>query len=283
MVWGLVLMACAIAWTGVVPHYASAQSDERIALEVSEVMVLGGIDIALDQIPDLIAVQINSRRDQLDPAVVQRMESAMLEAYAPALLKADARVGVSQHYDAQVFEKARLWLRSPIGVAFTAMEIEAGKEENHAKLVQFVESLPTNPPTRERLVLVSNIIRATETLKTVIDMLVIVAEPILHTVNALAPPEEQRNPDQVEAMLAVMRDNLEEPMGKQIMIRSLFTYRDATEEQLTVYFSFLKSEEGQALYTALNTGIVVALENASERFAADLEQVIGAQATENGQ
>lgn len=267
---GLALTLAALSLT----LAGTAHAQEPAPPEVAEVMVLSGIDAALEQIPALVTAQIESRRPDLPPRVAEKLERALLDAFKPALLKADARAALAGMYEREMFAQGLAWLRAPLGRRITQVEIDAGKEENQGALGAWVEDLMRHAPPKDRIILVADVVRSTDTLATVIEMIVLVAEPILQTLNALKPAEEQRSQEEIRIVLTSMRNSLEQPMGRELLIRSLYTYRDVGDEELKEYGKFLRSPAGQGLYKALNASMLAAIEQAGGRFADGFEAVI---------
>lgn len=245
------------------PEPARAQAPP----EISEALSLAGMDAALDQVPGLIKAQVETRQEDLSSGLAGELERAMLEAFSPALLKADARATLAAQYEPGEFDQGLLWLRSPLGRRIVGLEIAAGKDENQAAMGEWIESIPRNPPSKDRIILVADVVRASDSLTIVIETIVLVAEPILQTLNAAAAEDEKRSPDEIRLLLGVMRDRLEDPMGRQMLLRSLYTYREASDEELSNYAAFLRSEAGQGLYQALNASVIAVLERAGGRFA----------------
>jgi len=270
---GMAAFAVLGAVPGLAPRPAARAGDAPRAA-VSEVMVLAGIDAALDQFPSLIQTQIEARRQDLAPEVAARLERALQDAFKPALLKGDAREMLAAHFQPEVFAEGLPWLRSPLGRRITQLEIDSGKDENQAALGEWVENLPQHPPPKDRIILVADVVRSTDTLTTVIEMIVLVAEPILQTLNAAADEAERRSQEELAVLLNAMRENLGDPIGRQLLLRGMYTYRDVSDADLTAYTAFLRSEAGGALYQALNAGMIAAMEQAGQRFGNSFPSVI---------
>lgn len=272
--WSVTLTAVALAWT--LAGVAGAQQAPGAPQppEVAEVLELAGIDAALEQIPGLVMAQIESRRADMPPGVAGKLEHAMLEAFKPALLKADARAALGGMYEPGLFAQGLVWLRAPLGKRITQFEVDAGKDENQEALGAWVENLMQNAPPKDRIILVADVVRSTDTLATVIDMIVLVAEPIVQTLNALEPVEKQRSQDAIRTVLTSMRNSLEQPMGRQLLVRGMYTYRELSDAEIVSYIQFLRSPAGQGLYKGLNASMLAAIEQAGARFADGFEAVI---------
>jgi hypothetical protein len=257
-------LACAL------PASAQDASPE----DVRELMELSGLNATLAGFPGMASAQARWRAADLPPELAERLDRAMIEAFAPERLRPRVEAVLGQGFRPGEVAKCLEWLRSPLGRRFYALEIAVNAPGQGEQFTEFVRELKSRPPARERIALIGRSLQAMGSVDTYADAAAIVAQPVVVTLDALAPKERRMNAEQILEVLGFFRDLVRPEIEWALAQRAFFAYRDVDDAELRQYVEFLESPPGRSLYAQIRHAMTVALRQSGNEVSKAFSEVV---------
>lgn len=265
------LVACAM-WGGAV--HAAPSADQ--AAQIREVIRLSGLEVQLERIPQQMQAQLDARRDDLKAHVFGRVHDAMADAFHADRLRQSVTDSLSQRADAEKLQQSIDWLKSPIGSRMTALETAASAPDAGGALREYIAQLESQPPTPERVELVKRMSVATGAPDAAMKLMQAMVQGMARALDAAEGG--QSAVAQEEAKQAIAQLEGQRPLIEQgILIKLLFTYRDASDQELMELATFWESDLGRWLNQATVESFITALGQSSEAMARELAPLIQAE------
>lgn len=151
------------------------------------------------------------------------------------------------------------FLNGKVGRHLTEMEVASGDISTQAEEKAWKSKLGESPPPEERIALIVELDRAAW-----VSQVAVETWTIMSTVSALAaaaagPRDEQIGPDQIEQLRDAVRKKIAEPIRQEVLLSMLFTYRNATAEELRAYIDFHETPAGQWYRRAVGSAMLRSL------------------------
>jgi len=241
--------------------------------QVVELMMLSGANRALERVTDLYLPMLELSRDKMPQAVHKGLKNLMLRAFDPRRLNAQYVAALQAGLDEKLLMASSEWLKSPLGLRLTRLEVEASTEEGRKRMETWSKRLGGIPPLRTRFELMLRLVHATNGAVVAAETEVIVKEPIIQTLNATAPEKERQTPERMFAKLVKMRDELLDKKAQLLVTQMLYTYRDVSDDELRRYVVFLESQTGRQYTDRANAAMLAALRESNDWIAARFHQL----------
>lgn len=161
-------------------------------------------------------------------------------------------------------EPSTAWLRTPLAQRMDRLETTAPRPTGEP-FDSFLVSLDEQPPSRGRLKLVEGIDRASRTTDAAVEMQAAMLRALIEGVNRTREPERRLSASEVERAIDSTKKGLSGRAHARVRLALLYTYRDASDEDLAAYLSYLESASGRWLCDVVFESLVAAMKDAAER------------------
>jgi hypothetical protein len=234
---GLLLVLC--AWCGVAA--AQAPSDEL----TRQVIVAINLDAAIQGFPDSIKSAAQQQRlTAPDVAAVDRVTKLMVGAVDAKRVTDSMAAVLKSEASAAELQTLLAWAKTPLGSAILAAERANQGPQRRDNESHFVAGLSANPPPAERI----RLVQAVEAEASLTEQAARLAEEIMRTtvrmISAIRPGSAPSQ-EETDAMLAKFHASVMPMLRQQVMLDTLFDYRELSDEQLSQYVEFLRSDLGK--------------------------------------
>ncbi len=258
----------------------SVDSGPGVPLE--ELMELSGINRMLDQIPGHFDMQIEQRKAGLSPEQLRSFRAAVGRAYSPDRLKSAAVARLSRSVDRENVAATIDFLRSPLALKMTRLEIAASTAEAAQRMQEYGIEMEQAPPPPERLALIDRLeqaARSTETGLRLFSTIVMTLERGM----AVALPEGSRlSPAQLQSQVHALAAQMRPVIHQSVMVNLLFAYREASDVELDEYVRFHEGRTGQRLVEVMNESMLEAITSGAQSLADEMARGLSEAETEPG-
>ncbi|HKJ00441.1 MAG TPA: hypothetical protein VKB51_18360 [bacterium] len=205
------------------------------------------------------------RNDQQLPPGDREVAARVLEqVFDPDGLVQRVEANLAAHWDADKAAAVNRFLDSPLGMAMTKMELASGAAGADEALKAWQTDSLRTPPTPERKALVAELDRTINGVEYTVNTWEILASTTTLAVAATQTHGADLSPQQLLDVHKQVRERLETAIKPQWTVNILFTYRDATDEQLRDYIAFYKSPVGQWYNNLTGSALLAALQERSD-------------------
>jgi hypothetical protein len=126
----------------------------------------------------------------------------------------------------------------------TQAENKALSPESQAGLLVYAQNMQQNQPPQERVVVIEEFMDAADMVESAIDIAMELFEGITVSMNLAFPEENRIDRSRIRSLVERIRPTIEKQMEQNIRISTYYTYRDISNEEISAYIAFLKSESG---------------------------------------
>ncbi|MFQ5794400.1 MAG: HEAT repeat domain-containing protein [Candidatus Bipolaricaulia bacterium] len=253
-----------------------AQIDQTLLIE--EILELSGMKKQIERIPARVDAELAQRQTEMNREDYEKIRKIMVESYR---YDAVYRAVVDKFTDN--FDQIRLLtvlnqLHSPVFQKIFQLETQASTLEAIQEMEKFAAQLQSNPPTQERLALVQRLDEATGTTELSFEMSLAIFRGMVKAFDPILPPEERKELEELEQlvndMVNDMRSQLQPLLKNNTWVSFLYTYRSASDEELTQYIDFWESDLGQWFIGVSSAAIIEAMGTAAEEVGTQLVKVL---------
>ena len=271
MVRVLLVMAWCAAW----PCSTEAELTGDQAALIQDVIRLSGLQDQLDRIPGQMQAQLEARKDELSAEASKRVQAVIAKAFDAKRLHVGAIEMFSQRADTERLQQVAQWLRGPLGSRMTALEVAATRPDAEPALREFMAQLQAAPPSPARLELAKRLSEATDAPDAALRLMTAMVQGMADAFDAARDDGTSASRQEVEAALAQLRSQ-REIVVQGILVKLLFTYRDASEQELSDYAAFWESDLGRWFNGLSVDAFTTSLTGASTAMAQELAPLAGA-------
>jgi hypothetical protein len=245
-----------------IPLWAAAPSPD----EVQQLMVLSGLDRQIPQVPAAITLGFDRQQGKLKPAQAALVRQEMIASYQAQKMSERVQAALREGWKQDLMGAEREWLSAPLGRRLTAMEIEGNSVDAETQWREFARRPYQNPPP-ERVDAIARMIHAAGLNESALDNVMAVMTAAMIGVNSGQRPENRLTLNQIAAIIREARKNYAEPLRNEILLRNLYTYRDASQAELESYAQFLDSPAAKYFNGLVAKALREAIQAASADFA----------------
>jgi len=242
--------------------------------EVEKLMELSGLNKHIQQLPAAIALGFDRQKGKLKQARADLVRQELIASYQAQKMADIVKTKLRDGWKKEAMDLEREWLSSPLGNKLMAMQSEGNRAETEGKLRAFAAGLDKTPPDAERVEVIARMIHFAGLNESALDdnvMAVMTAAMI--GVNAGQQPEQQLTPGQIAGVIVEARKNYAEPLRNEILLRSLYTYRNASQSDLESYATFLESPAAKYFNGLVAKSMREAIQAANADFANRLQAI----------
>jgi len=246
---------------------------------IDEVMKVSGLDRIVEQIPMALAAHFASGNQaaQGDPEFVDLTQRVFQRAYAAETILHSITSYLARHYDQARLHAVIDLHKNDLARRFTEMEVEASGPAAVVGLQNFVAELGQTLIPPERVLAVRKLDEFSGASQLQAEIQYAINFSFSHAVRSILPPESQVSLEELDQRLSAMREQLAMELGQQTMIAMLFTYRDASLEELGAYLELLETDVGawwiKVTSAAIKESLAQAGDNAAEDFIREVERL----------
>jgi hypothetical protein len=225
-------------------------AEENKAALVDEIIHQSSIKIAVQSIPQQLA-QIPQMLPVSEEDKPKFLENFMGEI-ASNYNEADALNAIRNYFiengDVEKLKEVQQWLTSPMGRRITQAEL-LNQQLDIAKFQAFLQAYkPSNDSKRrqEELVQLNEVLDFGNRIFALFETLV---PKMFNAMSEASPTLEQENAEDFSSnfkqQLGVMREGFREAMSSQMIASMAYQFRDVSDEELSAYVKYMRTEAGQ--------------------------------------
>ncbi len=253
--------------------------------KISELMEVAGIDSSFDNLGDGLAAGMRqtsgafSENQRYREKVLAGIEAAAALAFAPEKLKSELREPLGEKLSEADLGAIIAFYKSPLGARMVALAKAANTPEFQSKIRgmagELLESLTDQPERADVLITLDNSLRLTENAANL-------AFGLARAMAVGMAAADEKTTSLSEEALAAMDDALKkarpkmtERMKQGIMASLIYTYREASVEDLRNYLKFMTSPAGKKFNEAFTSAFAQVLLKAGDEFGHALIKELG--------
>jgi hypothetical protein len=225
-------------------NVASAQSqsprdDVRLFLQLS------GLETQIREIPELILVQFDSEKDNLDVRNHENIRNTVRAVFNPDQLMSDAYAYLIENYDQRRLRAINTWLQDPLTQRMNLLEMSASSDSLDAEREAYFEVFETSLPPQKRVETILAFQEHTDAIYGTVSILSGMYMALIRAMNQYAPRDKRVPPTEFDGIRAGIVQQLM-PLYEEITLAiNLFTYRDVSDQDLETYMTFFHTEDGK--------------------------------------
>jgi hypothetical protein len=244
---------------------AGPGSEAEVHALLDEVLDLYGVKAEVSLLPALLQAQLENEQAGYPPEVYTVLREAFGEAYRADGLYQTLLEHMAANAEPGHLEAAREWLRGPLAQKLVQMEIEAGSPEAQGELQTFMDEFDADAPeSRRRLELIQALDEAGGATEVALAVSVETVRAVVRGVQPLLPEDKRMPEPEIEREVGRLEIQLQMTMRYGTWLSLLYTYREASDEELMEYLAFLESAEGNWLNHAAGDGLIEAIRVAGQ-------------------
>ncbi len=225
------------------------------------------MDEFFEQLPAIVAMGF----DQQPPPPVEqeafyKFRATMLQSVDPAKTKPVLVRFIEKRYDAQRYAEIVALLNMPLSKKMTALELQVSTPEAVQEMMQFANSM-LSQPSPQRLALVERLDKAQQATEGMVEMQMMMPSAMMKNMNRIVPADKKMADDEIEQMLAQMREQ-SLPQARQFsQLSTVYTYRSVSDSELEEYTRLVESDTGQYLTALFRDATLNLFDNISVEIA----------------
>jgi hypothetical protein len=228
----------------------------RMESVTTEVIRLSGLTVQVD----LLAMMILGEFDRLRSLGLQPAAGAtpvVAETFGAEPMRRNMQEALSRLLDPERTRTLLAWLRAPLSQRIVAFECVLPTAERQTELIDFVNQLPSRPPSPTRLMLIHRLERATDATEGSAVVLAAAGAALRKALRPFVSPAVMAQPEKGGSKASPMVD---ENARFRTMVSLLFTYRDLSDADLGRYVSFLESPTGRWFTRIVQSAFLTSLD-----------------------
>jgi hypothetical protein len=228
----------------------------RMESVTTEVMRLSGLTVQVD----LLAVMILGEFDRLRGLGLQPAAGAtpvIAQTFGAEPLRSNMQEALSRSLNTERTRTLLSWLRSSLSQRIVALECVLPTAERQTELIDFVNQLPSRPPSPARLMLIHRLERATDATEGSAVVLAAAGAALRKTLRPFVSLAAMAQPEKEGSKASPVVD---ENARFRTMVSLLFTYRDLSDADLGRYVSFLESPTGRWFTRIVQSAFLTSLD-----------------------
>ena len=225
------------------------------------ILTLSGLKRSVESIPSSLAMNLSSEDSlEMTPGERKLVAARISAAFQARDLYGAVYKNVKENFDSKMIPDLMNLFRNPVYQKMVRFEAESDRPEMKNERKKFKEDFQSNPPDRERINLILRMMAVTNAEDTNVQFEFLVTKGILVALNATKPQEQQLTKVKFDLMMGKVREEMEKSIKSDLVLELLFTYRKATNQELSIYTSLLQSDEDRELNRLADAGLMKALE-----------------------
>ncbi|MBI3557806.1 MAG: hypothetical protein HY074_16215 [Deltaproteobacteria bacterium] len=246
------------------PAFADTPTREKLEL-VERISKADGTEQQLAALGEGIIQGIKPHAAKLSNAASAALYSSMAEQFDGSQLFEEYEVSLMGHIQQPEVVAVLPWYDSATGKKICELRRQANSGEAATGLKAYAAGLQAKPATPARAKLIHELDSVTKASELLVDITVNATAGILAGIATAQEKTTRAKVTQMRKELAELRKKIGPKIQKSIFLTFLYTYRNASDGELSEYVAFLRSKAGAALsdatYLALNDTLKKAAQN----------------------
>jgi hypothetical protein len=258
------------------PCAVRAQSAE--ALETAQrVVVRSGLAVQLESYPRQMDEELSQSRGNLPDNVLEALRDAARVGFSAKVMQQEITQYIAEHMALADMQQALVWLESDAGRRMVLAEEEASTSMSQQVLQDYYSEYQQNPLSGGRAELIAGLIEATRSVEHAAHSVESIALGVAVGMNATLPAQDQAELAELRAHLrsALPPEQLRTQMAGLLPVLFAYTYRGASDADLSEYLVFNRSPLGNRYNDALMAAFIDTLTRASVKMGPLIEEGMG--------
>jgi hypothetical protein len=222
--------------------------------KVVEFLAQTGIAEQLNDIPYIINEQFVAEEQRFQPEIQAEIKSQLMSSFDADQVREDAISYVLNDVEQGHIQAVIDWLNAPLTQRMNELEVQATTQESQADLAAFVEKVQAGEIDQARLEAILAFDEMTKTTDSTVEYIAELYMALVTAMNPYVSTEDKINPEDTEAMKAMIVQEVYPQYKDVTVILNLYTYKDVSDEDLNEYIGFYRTPEGQ-WFTEVSSGI----------------------------
>lgn len=228
----LLLTAVCLLW---IASAAAQDPAPECGALTAQALELSGMNEFVEQLPAIFEEYARDKmeEDAASPEEQEKFLAAMQGVFDPEVVSAGLRTALERECEPAVMQSAVASLDSPLAQKMRKLEAAAGTAEGAQRLEEFAGNLPGNPPEAGRLQLVRRLDEISGASEFQADMTIAMLQGMAEGFGQEKQAAEQ---------LPTVRRDLFPVVRASVLVTMLFSYQEASDQELNDYIALYESE-----------------------------------------
>ena len=206
-------------------------ADDALQLEkkIDAILDRSGIDKQTMQLKETMSAQVKegvARNKKLSPEQIEKLSTIAMEEFKPQEILSRIKNRL-KNWSAKEINELHSFYEQDSVKKFARLEEEGTSAAAQSAMIDYVKNLEKNPPEKERLGLIFNFMNDSKAVEVTVQI-------VADTVVGMGMAFGENVP---ESVLEQLKQQMTPVLQQQILLSSLFTYRDVPTNELKDYFS----------------------------------------------
>jgi len=212
---------------------------------IRESITLSGMDHFIKTFPSTIDMLTQQGTfSSGDPEIDNKAIRIIKNSFDPVSARKKLVWYCKKNMNNKMLEDVLPWLRSPVARRITQAENDALSPESQAGLLVYAQNMQQNQPPQERVVIIEEFMEAADMVDIAINLAMEIFEGITVSMNLAFPEENRIDKSRIRSLVERVRPTIEKQIEQNIRISTYYTYRNISNEDISTYITFLRSNSG---------------------------------------
>lgn len=234
---------------------------------VEQALNVSGFRKVIDQASEQIIAAIKDNPGKFPPEFFRKFNAVINDSFRSKDIYARVISTLLDNFNREKLLKVIEFSGSPLGKKMTEFEVEAGNLDAAAKMAAFFNEIKFNPPQPRRMDLVKELNSATGSSEKALEISLAISSVFAKAKVQLLPPQKRYSTGELELQLRQKKEMLRPALEAQTEQVFLYTYRNATDGELSEYIDLIKSDAVKWFNDTTSSSLIGALIEASKRAA----------------
>ncbi|BDC98872.1 hypothetical protein [Persicobacter psychrovividus] len=214
---------------------------------IEQYITLSGLSAAISQIDELRDAKIAEKKDSFNsPQEFQQFSTTMTNTLNGEKMLENIKKYLGQQSDKKTLKSYIKFHETPLIQKVMEEELKANDPAQQQDMIAYFQAFESDPPSQERI---QQLIKLDETARLSENMTSILKNmmtSILSGVNAQLPAEDRLSEAEISSNLkAMFPANFEQKIKEQVIMMSLYSYRNITDQEMNQYIDLWASPLAQ--------------------------------------
>jgi len=250
----------------------AAPVDQKSAA-IDEALRLSGIRTELAALRERLTRVLESDY-RADFDVRRWVTRSLSSSFAPENYARPIRQALFDNYDADAMARVLVWYRSATAKKMVRLERSGAEPAQTPARKKYLATLEDKQPSENRLVLVFRIDEGLHASEGASAAVKAVATGWNRGIEQMLNERDRTEVKQLETALTIYRAQIRDEVSEDILREMMYTYREATDVELSAYAEFLESDAGKWFFGTIYKGYQAFLEKAIDAVAEEYVNTI---------
>ncbi len=223
--------------------YVFAGVHERL---IKKYIETSGLDQMLLTFPDQIDAMFSQKiLTSEQPEVEEKIAAIMKESFDIVLVKENLNSFLLQNTDINFFENIIQWLETPLAQKIKEEELSSSGPGSQTELLRYIADLQSNPPSQDRIAIIQEVERTTKLSELSTYIVIEMMRGMFKSFNLTLPEDKRKSIGEIEEEIKTIKPAIQNSLRQQMILKSFYSYRNISNEELIKYIEFYKSNTGE--------------------------------------